>query len=330
VRPVLSLILALAASPVAAGVDDAIDAHILPGYAAFAQATAVLNDAAGDCSADALRPAWNDAFDAWMGVSHLRFGPVEQDGRSVIMAFWPDERGVTPRALAALIADAGPIIETPAGTAQISVAARGLFALEYLLYDPQFAGADSGTSAYGCALVQALTLDLATVAAEVDDEWRETYAATLRTAGDEGNATYLSDREATQALFTSLLTGLEFTADQRLGRPMGTFDRPRPMRAETWRSERSQRNVVLSLRALSDLARHLSDGSAPLAEAALLRAVGLAEALDDPAFAGVVDPSGRLKVEVVQQAVRAARDAALAEIAPSLGVSAGFNSADGD
>jgi len=71
VRPVLSLILALAASPVAAGVDDAIDAHILPGYAAFAQATAVLNDAAGDCSADALRPAWNDAFDAWMGVSHL-------------------------------------------------------------------------------------------------------------------------------------------------------------------------------------------------------------------------------------------------------------------
>lgn len=325
-RPVLSLILALAATPVIAGIDEAIDAHILPGYATFAQKTAALNDAAGDCSADTLRPAWNDAFDAWMGVSHLRFGPVEQEGRSVIVAFWPDERGATPRALAALIADADPIIETPAGTAQISVAARGLFALEYLLYDPQFA--DSGS--YGCELVQALTLDLATVAAEVDDAWRETYATTLRTADTEGNTTYLSEREAKQALFTALLTGLEFTADQRLGRPMGTFERPRPTRAEAWRSERSQRNVVLSLHALSDLAHHLSGGNAPLTDAAIARAIGLAEAMDDPAFAGVADPTSRLKVEVVQQAVRAARDAALAEIGPSLGVSAGFNSADGD
>jgi hypothetical protein len=44
----------------------------------------------------------------------------------------------------------------------------------------------------------------------------------------------------------------------------------------------------------------------------------------------VADPSGRLRIEIVQQSVRAARDAALAEIGPSLNVSAGFNSADGD
>lgn len=325
-KPFVSIILALAATPVIAGIDDAIDAHILPGYATFAHTTAALNDTAADCSADTLRPAWNEAFDAWMGVSHLRFGPVEQDGRSVIVAFWPDERGTTPRALAALINDNDPIIETPEGTAQISVAARGLFALEYLLYDSQFAD----TGIYGCALVQALTLDLATVAAEVNNAWREAYATTLRTAGAPENATYLSDREAKQVLFTALLTGLEFTADQRLGRPMGTFERPRPTRAEAWRSERSQRNVVLSLQALSDLARHLSDGSAPLTEAAMARATGLTEDLEDPAFAGVAEPGRRLKVEVVQQAVRAARDAALTEIGPSLGVSAGFNSADGD
>lgn len=325
-RPVLSLILALAATPVIAGIDDVIDAHILPGYATFAQTTAALNDVAGDCSAAALRPAWNDAFDAWMGVSHLRFGPVEQDGRSVIVAFWPDARGATPRALAALITDNDPIIETPEGTAQISVAARGLFALEYLLFDAQFAD----TGIYGCALVQALTLDLATVAAEVNDVWHETYATTLRTAGAPGNATYLSDREAKQALFTALLSGLEFTADQRLGRAMGTYQRPKPTRAEAWRSERSQRNVVLSLHALSDLAHHLSDDSAPLTEAAMARAIALTEALDDPALAGVAEPGSRLKIEVVQQAVRAALDAALAEIGPALGVSAGFNSADGD
>lgn len=325
-KPILTLILSLAAAPVAADVDAVIDAHILPGYSAFAEATAALEDAASECATGKVRPAWNAAFDAWLGVSHLRFGPVEDDGRSVVIAFWPDDRGATPRSLAALIGDEDPIIGTPEGTAQISVAARGLFALEYLLYDPQFAE----NTPYGCALVQALTSDLAAIAEQVNDEWQESYAATLRTAGATGNATYLSDREAKQALFTSLLTGLEFTADQRLGRPLGTFERPRPTRAEAWRSERSQHNVVLSLLGLSDLALHLTDGNAPQTEAALSRAIDLAEGLDDPIFASVSEPSSRLKVEIVQQAVRAARDAALAEIGPSLGVSAGFNSADGD
>ncbi len=325
-KPVLAFVLAFAAGPVAADVNAVIDAHILPGYAAFAEATTALDDAAADCAPETIRPAWNEAFDAWLGVSHLRFGPVEQDGRSVVIAFWPDERGATPKALAGLIADEDPIIETPEGTARVSVAARGLFALEYLLYDPQFAEAGP----YGCALIRALTEDLAALAAETNEAWQGGYAETMRSAGAEGNATYLSDREARQALFTALLSGLEFTADQRLGRPLGTFDRPRPTRAEAWRSERGQRNVVLSLRALSDLARHLTDDGAPLTDAALAHAIERAESLDDPAFTGVSDPSSRLKIEIVQQAVRAARDAALAEIGPSLGVSAGFNSADGD
>lgn len=322
---ILPLLIAFAATPAIADVDAVIDAHILPGFSTFAEATAALEDAASDCAADTIRPAWNAAFDAWLAVSHLRFGPVEDNGRSVVIAFWPDDRGATPRSLAVLIGDEDPIIGTAEGTAQISVAARGLFALEYLLYDPQFAE----NTPYGCALVQALSTDLATIAAQVNDEWQDSYAGTLRTAGTEGNATYLSDREAKQALFTALLTGLEFIADQRLGRPLGTFERPRPSRAEAWRSERSQRNVALSLRALFDLTRLLAD-DAHTTEAALSRAIDLAEGLNDPAFAGVSEPSSRLQLEIVQQAVRAARDAALAEIGPSLGVSAGFNSADGD
>ncbi|MEF3049049.1 imelysin family protein [Pseudotabrizicola sp. L79] len=324
-KPVLTLICALMATPVAADVNTVIESHILPGYAAFAQATETLAADAQVCGAEALRPAWNDAFDAWLGVSHLRFGPAEQDGRSVTIAFWPDPRGATPKALDTLFADQDPIINTPEGTTQISVAARGLFALEYLLYDPEFAE----DTPYGCALIRALTTDLAAIARHIDDEWKGGYATTLRTAGRAGNTTFLSDREADQALFTALLTGLEFTADQRLGRPMGEFDRPRPARAEAWRSDRSQRNVVLSLRALSDLAHHLT-GGAVNTDAALNHAIALASALNDPALAGVSDPSGRLKLEIVQQAVHAARDAAVAEIGPSLGVSAGFNSADGD
>ena len=64
--------------------------------------------------------------------------------------------------------------------------------------------------------------------------------------------------------------------------------------------------------------------------AAFDKAQTLAIALHDPVFAGVETPGGRLKVEILQQAIHAIRDAALTEISPALGVSLGFNAADGD
>ena len=245
---------------------------------------------------------------------------------AVAIAFWPDTRGATPAALSKLVAAEDPAIDSPEGAAQLSVAARGLYALEYLLYDPQIAGGGD----YDCRLTAALAGDLARTAAQIDAEWRDGFAATVLTAGEPGNAVFLSADEAAQAMFTSLMTGLEFTADQRLGRPLGSFERPRPTRAETWRSGRSLRNVQLSLAALHDFAASLADVPLPLTEAAFVRATQLAAQLDDPAFAGVAEPQGRLKVEILQQAVRAASEAAGAEIGAALGVGTGFNSADGD
>ena len=323
----IALLLALLATPAAADLNAALDAQILPGFAAFASQTAALRDAAAaDCTPATLHDPYNIAFDAWMGVSHLRIGPLEQGSRAIAIAFWPDERGTTPKALADLIAAQDPIIETTDGVAQISIAGRGLFALEFMLYDPDF----SEKSDYSCALIRALTADLAHLAADVQMEWEGGYAETLRSAGQPGNRTYLSQAEGNQALFTALATGLEFTQDSRLGRPLGTFDRPRPLRAEAWRSGRSQRNVILSVQALAGLADALSDGATPLTDAAVAKAVQLAAAFDDPAFAGVSDPSGRLKVEILQQAVIDLRDAILAEVGADLGVSTGFNAADGD
>ena len=326
-KHILALIVALAVTPATADVARVVETHILPGYTAFAEATAALRDtAADDCAVPTVRPAWNAAFDAWLGVSHLHFGPVEEAGRSVAIAYWPDERSAGPRALAKLIADQDLIIFTDGGTAQLSVAARGLFGLEYLLYDPQFESSDE----YNCALIAALSNDLAQVAADILYDWENGYAETLLTAGDPENRTYLTEREGTQALFTSLMTGLEFTADVRIGRPMGTFDRPRPNRAESWRSERSKRNVLLSLKALSALSTALTDVPSPVTDADFAKAIAMTETLDDPVFATVVDPQGRFRIEVLQQSINDTRAAVLAELGKSLGVSAGFNSADGD
>ena len=169
---------------------------------------------------------------------------------------------------------------------------------------------------------------MARIARALSDDWQG-FGDLLLTAGQPGNSRFLSPAEATQALFTQLVAGLEALADKRIGRPLGTFDKPRPDLAEARASGRSQQNVLLSLRALRDLAQQLAPDS-PQTLAAFGRAIALAEGLDDPDFARVADPQGRLKLDILQQAVRATREAAIAEIGPALGVDLGFNSQDGD
>jgi predicted lipoprotein len=318
----------LSATPALADVGAALDDHILPSVDRFAASTAALSEAAqADCRADALRPAYQQAFDAWMGISHLRFGPLEAEGRGLAIAFWPDTRGMVGKTVAGLIAAEDASVADEAAFAEVSVAGRGLFALELLLYDPDLSAYGPGD--YSCALARALSADLARMGRDTAADWQG-YADLLRTAGQPGNAVFLSEAEATQALYTALMAGLEFTADQRLGRPIGTFDRPRPERAEARRSGRPLQNVTLSLLALRDLARTLATGPIPETEEAFDMALQTAATLGDPLFEGVDTPSGRLRVEILQQKVDFARDAIAAEIGTTLGIAAGFNSLDGD
>lgn len=322
----LAILLALAlvaARPAAADVPEAITDHALPAFAAFAEATAALDAAArADCAPGALRPAFHAAFDAWLGVSHLTLGPLEDQGLALAIAFWPDPKGLGQKALTVLTAAGDPAVLEPEVFAQQSVAVRGVFTLERLLYtEPQ--------DPFRCALAQSVAADLATSATLAEAGWRDGFAQTLLTAGQPGNTRYLTPAEARQALFTALMAGMEFTADSRLGRPLGSFDRPRPERAEAVPSGRSLRNVTLSLAALRALAVALVPDS-PATQAAFDRSLALAAGLDDPVFPGVSDPAQRLRIEILQQAVTAIRVSAVTEIGGALGVGAGFNAADGD
>lgn len=314
---ILSLLVAM---PARADVATVVKDLILPGYAAFADATADLA-AIDTCDAAALRPAYQAAFDAWMAVAHLRLGPGEDNGRSLAIAFWPDPKAVGARVQRALMLDDPAGLE-PAAFAAQSVAARGLFGLERLLYPAAPPPVDA------CPLIPATADDLARMAAEINAGW-STYGQTVITAGQQGNTTYLTEKEARQELFTQVVAGLEYIADERIGRPLGSFDKPFPMRAEARASGRSLRNVQLSLAALRALAAALAP-DIPKTLATFGRAERLAASVNDPTFAGVSDPQARVKIEILQQAIRATRDAAIAEPAPALGVDLGFNSADGD
>ncbi len=311
---------------------SAVTQHILPRYEALAKAGATLaKTAQAESSPEtpALTAAYDDAFDAWIAASHLRFGPSEAQDRAFALAFWPDTRGITPRALAALINDADPVVRDPGAFAGVSIAARGFYALEFLLYDPEILA--MGDADYRCDLVRAVTADIAELSADILAGWQGDFAAKVLSTGQGGP--YRSDEEAVQELFNALTYGLEFTSDTRLGRPLGTFDKPRPKRAEAWRAGRSLRNITLSLTSLDDLSGILAQRDPELTarlQDAFQIAIADAESLDDPILEGVADPLKRLRVESLQQSIDHVREIVRDELGPELGVAPGFNAMDGD
>lgn len=311
---------------------DVTQTHILPGYRTLAQAGADLAEAAAqDCTAGnaPLTAAYHQAFDAWIAVSHLRFGPAEDNDRAYALAFWPDTRGFTPSTLRGLIDAQDPVAETAQDYVHVSIAARGLYPLEFMLFDPELS--TYGDAVYRCMLVQTMTTDIAALTADILTDWENGYAEALSNPTADGR--YRTPAEGMAELFKALNGGLQFTGDTRLGRPLGTFDRPRPTRAETWRSGRSLRNVQISLAALEELGLKLAQVAPPELTETLTTYFEDARAkaeLDDPVFAGVDDPMSRFRVEILQQAVARIRTLATTELGPVLGIAAGFNSIDGD
>ena len=312
-------------------VNDALDAHILPRYEVLAESTAQLRDVAQtSCASNApdLRQAFGQAFDGWVGVSHIRTGPSEENERAFAIAFWPDTKGFTPKSLATLIRDQDPVVRDPVDFQTLSIAARGLYALEFLLYDPAFAS--EAPEGYHCDLVKAITTEIARNASEIRNAW-QSYQAKLREPSLDGP--YRDETETLREVYKALGTGLQFTADARLGRPLGTFERPRPKRSEARRSQRSLRHVEVSLQSTYELALILSQTEPDIQQSLRLafdRALELAADLDDPDFSGVADPMGRFRVEVLQQSILRIMDILTLELAPALGVNPGFNALDGD
>lgn len=322
----------LAADDTADIVDTVVAGHILPGFMQLSYETNALKTVAGsDCKSTSvpLRAAFHTAFDFWVSVSHLRFGPTETDDRAFALAYWPDSRGFTPKTLSSLISQEDPVINTLDGFRDVSIAGRGFYALEFLLYDDAISSL--GGDAYRCQLIQTITADIAALSLAILDDWTHIYVAQMRAPSPEGR--YRTKAEAVQELFKSLNAGLQFTSETRLGRPLGAFDRPRPKRAEARRSGRALHHVDLSLTALNALAQMLAQSDPSVAaqlDRAFDRALRNSDRLDDPVFAGVANPQSRLRVEVLQQSVEDIRAITQENLGPMLGVAAGFNSLDGD
>ena len=321
--------------------------HVQPRYASLAAAAVRFASAAeifctnrGKEDLSSLRKQYHDAMQAWIGVEHLRFGPVGYFTRAQRFYFWPQARGKVGRAVARALAGDRAAFEA-SRFARSNAAIQGFMAAEVLIYDDRYSGADGK----GCRLLRAVAGNMTRMAAGIAADWRSGDAPFARTVTRPGpqNDYFRDHREATLAFFRSLHDGLQFIADVRLVPVVGASpDKARPHYAESRLSRRSMRNVVESLDALRAL--YLGEGGPglggltriadPKLDRLMRRAfritVATARSIGRPLEDAMKDPALRPKVRKLALQVRALRQIVRDRLAAALGLAVGFNALDGD
>lgn len=330
-----------------------VDEHIVPRYHHLAAATAELEEhsrkfcaAPDDAGLADVRAVYQDTMDAWMEIQHVRFGPVELYLRYNRFQLWPDKHNTAERQLSKALAerDAAQLAEDKFPYA--SVALQGLSAFERLLYGgdadaTRFGG--EGQDSYPCLLLEAIAHNLAQMSADVYQEWtmaKPSYRDIVLEA-EQGSSHFESSEEFSARMLNNLYTSLQFIVDQKLLAPLGsTPAEANPRRAESWRSRRSLRNIVLNLEAAESL--YLTAYSAPLKsdkENAALdrdirrafdRTLHAARDIKQPLYDALQSPGQRQSVEQLLAAASELKRLLGGPLPSALGLSLGFNSLDGD
>ena len=329
-----------------------VESHVLPRYSRLSAAAEGFAAAARDFCAGAgetgrlrVQTRFHDAMGAWMGVQHIRFGPVDLFMRAYRFYYWPQARGKVGEAVREAITASDEAAFLPSRIVQANVAVQGLLAAELLLYGHESLDAESGPGSRGCGLLMAAAENMRTMAGEIVADWREGEASFARLVADPGpeNPYFLDHRDATLVFFKSLHDSLQLIADVKLNPVVGDAARlARPRLAESRLSGRSRDNVIDNLEALQALYRGEGGlGLGDLARAAdpkldrLLRkafrlTIATARSIDRPLEKAATNPSLRPKAEKLAVQVRALKQIVRDRLAPALGLAVGFNALDGD
>lgn len=310
-----------------AGVHAFIDRWVATDTNALVDQTADLKVGADLCDLDQAKAAYHRTFDVWNRVQLLRFGPLGNGDLAFRFQYWPERKGIIGRKLFELASASNAIILDPDAFSEVSVAARGLMSLDYLLFDP---GVSKRIEAdQRCRLLKAIATDLVISSEELRHLWQSDTYANYRSRSPES---MLSEDELLTVLYQALDTSLQYDIDLRLGAPLGSYTRAFPRKAEAWRSDRSLRNLKNSLRQSKQIALFLAD-SAGSKRNEIENMYGDVEATSTRLKHGLMavdQPGYRLKAEMVQQKIQRIRDYIRSVIGPKLGVQQGFNSLDGD
>jgi uncharacterized protein len=234
------------------------DSHVIPAYTALMQATQELEAVAqAFCrSPDAeglagFQDKFHSSMDAWQQVQHIQFGPITYFNWNFRIHYWPDEQGTGARQLDALIAAENQTILSSDNFARESVGVQGYPALERLLFEADSLALLQGNS-YRCQVAQTLARNISEIAGGVQTRWVDEFRTTVANADERGF--FESAEDATIDYLKAQVEPVRRIQQQKLEEVLGeSAGRERVRRAESWRSNRSIRNVRLNIVALEDL-----------------------------------------------------------------------------
>jgi predicted lipoprotein len=212
---------------------------------------------------------------------------------------------------------------------------QGYPALERLIFDEDSLQQLQDND-FQCQLVQTIAANLADIANGVESRWRDEFRTTIANADERGF--FESAEDATISYLKALVENVRRVQQQKLEAVLGE-DRSssRVRRAESWRSERSLRNLKLNAAAFHDIfsasepalnAVFVPD-DLPVMEAAFARLTTDLAALPDSMDEALQSDAGYAGLVAVRKDLDALFEALEASL-KNTDLYLGFNSLDGD
>lgn len=320
----------------------------LPAYERFAIETTLLSETLTSvCAAPtpdgvhAVTDRFHDTMDAWAQVQPILFGPVMDAPGPARFQFWPDKRGTGQRHLRRAIGTNNPSVLDIETLRTASIALGDLQALEYVLFDE--ADAFSQPGAFKCTYASTIADLQRSRAALLLQEWSKPNGFREQVINAaKGTDAFFDEREAAGAYLNSIIGILEVIRLQKLERPLGlTLESARGTRAESWRSQRSLRNIKFNLKTirtmfstsngLNDLTINAQNNEASSEAMQLMAEIEneLAE-FAYPLSVLVTDDKARPALEALLTRFRDLQTLVQDRIARDIGLVPGFNATDGD
>jgi predicted lipoprotein len=328
--------------PFAPAVDRTLRDTVVPAHAALAAeaeeeaaTVAALCEAPGEPALAAARAGFGELLSAFSAAELFRFGPAREDNRIERLFFWPDPRGRALAQVQEVIATSDASASEVDTLRGKSVAVQGLPALEFALFGTgsETLAAEAG---FRCAYAAAVAEAIAATAGELAAGWGA-FADVVAAAGTDG-ALYRSHGEAMQDILQAAADELELVGAMKIGAVIGaTPDAAKPRLAPFWRSGETVPAMLGNLAGvkavLGEPLRDLLGENAFLVDSAHFQIETADKALADvPADweAAARDPAARERLRFAAIQIGGAQRVIALQIMPALGLSRGFNAADGD
>ncbi|MFK7858843.1 MAG: imelysin family protein [Granulosicoccus sp.] len=274
-------------------------------------------------------------IELYSAIELYRVGPLLEDNLQNRIFYWPDKRSVGQRQLRNLMASLDDQKMTVEALVQKSVAVQGFAALERLLFQSEFQTIESAPQ---CSLIIVIINNIATMARELDTAWQSDSGFIQSLLEPHADSEHFRDsEEVLRSAYTQVKVGLDVVLDGKL-RLLLSNDEKMMRQTPLWVSQRTVSMLMGNLKGL----RALLLDSGMLAETRYEEELHLEFDYIEHVLSELrpmvyfVENDGTLKPEIkmlmnkLAAVVAGVRFTVNTDVSRDLGISAGFNSEDGD